>query len=175
MDTSVFMENYMSNEKKPVYTLCPRCELNYIKSTEELCDVCKVEMGLLEKSFLIQEDELEAESGKLCPVCHANYIGEDEEICFVCRKEKEAKEHAEEPEEEDDWTYVEEEEELPPEEMMISLELTAEEENEEEEDDTFDENAYKEADDFNYDVDPSDFEDYDEEEEDEDDDEDDDL
>lgn len=163
------MEVFMSNEK-PKYILCPRCELNYIKSDEELCDVCKVELGLLEKNFLIQEDELEEESGKLCPVCHTNYIGEDEEVCFMCRKEREAKEHAEETSE-DDWNYVEEEEELPPEEMEISLELTAESEQEEEEDEVYDENAYKEVDDFNYDVDPSDFEDYDEEEDDDDDDE----
>ena len=169
MDTPVLMEIIMSNENKPVYVLCPRCELNYIKSTEKLCDVCKVEMGLLEKSFLIADEDLEAESGKLCPVCHANYIGEDEEMCFVCQKEKDAKEQAEESEE-DNWTYVEEEEEIPPEEMEISLELTAEEEDEEEEDELFDENAYKEVDDFNYDVDPKDFEDYDEEEDEEEDD-----
>ena len=160
----------MSEVKKPVYTLCPRCELNY--TTDEYCDVCKVEMGLLEKSFLIADEDLEAESGKICPVCKLNYIGEDEEICFVCQKEKEAKEHVDDTDEVDNWTYVEEEEEIPPEEMEISLELTAEEEAEEEEDDVYDENAYKEVDDFNYDVDPSDFEDYDEEEDEEDEDDD---
>lgn len=156
----------MSNEKKPVYILCPRCELNYIRESDELCDVCKVELGLLEKSFLIQEDELEAESGKICPICHINYIADDEDMCVVCQKERVVKEQPEESED-DDWTYVEEDEEIPPEEMEISLELTAEEEGEEEEDEIYDENAYKEVDDFNYDVDPSDFEDYDEEEDDE--------
>ncbi len=162
----------MENEKKPVYKLCPRCELNYIRADEEICDVCKVEMGLLEKSFLIQEDELEAESGKLCPVCHLNYIGEDEDMCFVCQKEKEAKENTEEPEE-DNWTYVEEEETLPPEEMEISLELTAEEEDKEE-DDEFANSEYKEVDDFNYDVDPNDFEEEDDEDDEDDEDEEDD-
>ena len=157
----------MNDEKRPVYILCPRCELNYIKSTEKYCDVCKVEMGMLEKSFLIQDEDLEAESGKLCPVCRVNYISDDEEMCVVCQKEKAAKEQADESDEVDNWTYVEEDEELPPEEMEISLELTAEEEAEEEEDDIYDENAYKEPDDFNYDVDPSDFEDYEEEEEEE--------
>ena len=164
------MEIKMSNEKRPVWVLCPRCELNYIQSNESMCDVCKVETGILEKSFLIQEDELEAESGKLCPICRANYIGEDEEICFVCQKEKEAKERNDESEEVDNWTYEEEEEEMAPEEMEISLELTAEAEAEEEEDDLYDENAYREVDDFNYDVDPNDFEEDDEYEEEEEDD-----
>ncbi len=155
----------MSDEKRPVYVLCPRCELNYVKSTEKYCDVCKAEMGLIEKSFLIQDEDLEAENGKLCPICHVNYINDDEDMCPVCLKEKAAKDQSDEIDDEDSWTYVEEEEELPPEEMEISLELTAEEEEEEEEDDIYDENAYKEPDDFNYDVDPRDFEDYDEDDE----------
>ncbi len=154
------------SDEKPIYVLCPRCELNYIKSTEKYCDVCKVELGLLEKSFLIQEEELEAESGKLCPVCHANYIGEDEEMCFICQKEKEAKEHAEEEESEENWTYEAVEEPLPPED--IGMDLASDEEAEEEEDEEFEQSGYSEVDDFNYEVDPKDFEDYDEDEEDDD-------
>ena len=79
-------------QEKPKYIICPRCELNYIKEQDELCNVCKAELGLLGKNYLIPEDELEAESGKLCPICHVNYIDEDEEMCIICKKVKEAKE-----------------------------------------------------------------------------------
>lgn len=157
------------SDKKQVYILCPRCELNYIKADVDYCDVCKAEMGLIGKNFLIPDNEFETEIGKLCPVCHANYIDDDEEMCFVCQKEKDAKEAHEEHE--NSWSYEDDaelpmEEEMSEEEMAISLELAAEEEAEEEEEEI---EIYKEADDFNYDVDPRDFEDYDEEDDEDDD------
>ena len=71
-------------EKKQAYILCPRCELNYIVSKDKYCTVCKAEMGLLDPSILLPDDE-EAGFEKLCPVCQVNYIGEDEEICFLCQ------------------------------------------------------------------------------------------
>ena len=56
------------------YTLCPRCELNYMPVGEQYCDVCKAELGLMEANFLLP-DEDEAE-GRLCPICHTNYCEE---------------------------------------------------------------------------------------------------
>ena len=157
-------------QEKTKYIICPRCELNYIKEQDELCNVCKAELGLLGKNYLIPEDELEAESGKLCPICHVNYIDEDEEMCIICKKVKEAKEQPEDLE--TSWkAFVDEpEEEVPPEE--ISLELAAEEEEEQEEEEEI--KDYKEVSDFNYDIDPRDFE-VEEDEEEEEDDEDDDI
>lgn len=80
-------------DKKPAYILCPRCELNYIKSKDRYCTVCKAEMGLVDPSILLPDEE-EVGLEKLCPVCQVNYIGEDEEICFLCQKEREEREAA---------------------------------------------------------------------------------
>lgn len=90
-------------DKKPAYILCPRCELNYIDVKEKYCTVCKAEMGLVDPSILLPDDE-EAGLEKLCPVCQVNYIGEDEEICFLCLKEREEREAAEEKSE---WDAME--------------------------------------------------------------------
>lgn len=154
------------NEKKPVYILCPRCELNYINKKDKHCNVCKAEMGLLDPSILIPDEE-EAGIEKLCPVCHVNYIGEDEELCFLCEKEKVEKVEVEEPD--DAWiNFVDEvPEAVSPEEMEISLSELAEEENGDEDDEFAD--KYAEPDDFDYDVDPNDYlEDDDDESEDDD-------
>ena len=75
---------------RPKYVLCPRCELNYILETEKYCNVCKAELGIIDKSILIPDDDESEE--KLCPICHTNYIEPDEEICFLCRKERAEKE-----------------------------------------------------------------------------------
>lgn len=99
-------------DKKQPYVLCPRCELNYIKPKEKYCTVCKAEMGLVDPSVLLPDEE-EAGLEKLCPVCHVNYIGEDEEICFLCQKEREEHEAAHQK---DDWEELEtetEEEQTP--------------------------------------------------------------
>lgn len=86
--------------EKPVYILCPRCELNYIDKRDKYCDVCKAELGLIDPSILIPDEE-EIGIERLCPVCHINPIDEDEDMCIECRKEAEAKEKeaaVEEPE-----------------------------------------------------------------------------
>ena len=70
------------------YILCPRCELNYIEEGEEYCTVCKAELGLIDSSILIPEEEVES-SEKLCPICKVNYIADDEDVCFMCAKERE--------------------------------------------------------------------------------------
>ena len=49
-------------DKKPAYILCPRCELNYIDVKEKYCTVCKAEMGLVDPSILLPDDEIAATS-----------------------------------------------------------------------------------------------------------------
>lgn len=92
-------------EKKQPYILCPRCELNYIKAKDKYCTVCKAEMGLVDRSILLPEDE-EVGLEKLCPICQRNYIGEDEEICFLCQKERDEREAAKKK---DEWEELENE------------------------------------------------------------------
>ena len=65
------------------YKKCPRCELNWIKSEEEYCDVCKAELHLVTDITLLSEDDVD-EDVVLCPVCKRNYIGVDEEMCEQC-------------------------------------------------------------------------------------------
>lgn len=72
----------MNNVKKPVYMLCPRCEINYIQKKDKFCDVCKREMkpGALEDVEIVEDDfDLE-----LCPVCKINYITDGENMCQSC-------------------------------------------------------------------------------------------
>lgn len=156
--------------KKPIYVLCPRCELNYINEREKMCDVCKAELGLLASDILLPDEE-EAGVERICPVCHINLLGDDEDICFMCRKERE--DHEATIKEEDTWEY--EDDEMPEEEVnddmeeMLALgDLSDEEDEADEEED----GEYTEPDDFDYDVDPDDYldEDDDEDEEDEEDD-----
>lgn len=156
----------MNEAKKPVYVLCPRCELNYIDERDKLCHVCQAELGLVASDTLLPDEE-EAGVERICPVCHINLLGDDEDICFECRKEREEREAA--TKEEDSWEF--EDAELPEEAVtddmeMLSLSELAEEEEEEDEE----ESEYKEPDDFDYDVDPDDYIDDEDEDEDEDDD-----
>lgn len=72
---------------KPMYIMCPRCEINYIISSDEYCTVCKADMGLVDRSILLPDPE-EIGEEKLCPNCNVTYLAEDEEICFLCAKEQ---------------------------------------------------------------------------------------
>ena len=135
------------------YILCPRCELNYIEEGEEYCTVCKAELGLIDSSILIPEEEVES-SEKLCPICKVNYIADDEDVCFMCAKEREKTKAQESPETEDNWTDEFEAAEADDEEPL-SLECLSDEELEEDEE----EQASAEPDDFDFsNVDPNDFE-----------------
>lgn len=154
-------------EKRPVYIICPRCELNYITKKDKLCTVCKAEMGLLDKTILIPDEE---ETEKICPICKVNVLGEDEEICFVCQKET-----VKDESEAKSWLTDEEDTEEP-EIEEISLEFAAEEEDAEvfdeeighgfEYGDEFEEDEFDEEyeDDLDEDFDDYDDEDYDEDE-----------
>jgi len=161
-----------SKDEKPVYIQCPRCELNYILKKDKLCTVCKAEVGLIDASILIPEEE---ETERLCPVCNTNYLGEDESVCFLCQKEREKKPVEDEEEWEDFEPEPEEEELVPeeglgirPEDMGFDEEEGAEEEEEEEDYSA----QYAEPDDFEYEVNEDDFLDRPEDEDDDDDDDD---
>jgi len=143
--------------KKIAYIICDRCELNYYipSKKDKFCKVCAAELGYADRSLLIADEE---ELEKPCPMCKTNILAEDEEICFLCVKEK-AKIA---PEEEKDWSAEEpekDEEIIGGGEIEISLEGMAEEEREEEDDDLANvEPLDEEPDDFDFDVDPNDFE-----------------
>ena len=148
------------------YMLCPRCELNYIPVTEKYCDICKAELGLVEPSFLLPDDDDDTE-GRLCPICHTNYCEEGEDMCIECKKEQAAKDKPVD-EETDDWVDDEDVasdidadiDDVP----LVSLDEDEEEEETEEE-----ESETPAADDFEY-INPDDFaDDSEDEEEDEDD------
>ncbi|MBO5955150.1 MAG: hypothetical protein J6Q13_04225, partial [Clostridia bacterium] len=71
----------MAKSTKPVWILCPRCELNYIKKADQYCNVCKKEMKLIEAS----EDDIG--DLELCPICKINFVQNDEEVCESCKQE----------------------------------------------------------------------------------------
>ena len=58
---------------------CPRCELNYIKSTEKLCQVCRREM-----KGGASEDEVE-----MCSICNEYPAIPGKDVCGMCLKEME--------------------------------------------------------------------------------------
>ncbi len=71
------------------YKKCPRCEMNWIQDTEELCEVCKAELGIKSTITLLDDDYAEKALGaKLCPICGINYIDENEDMCESCRADK---------------------------------------------------------------------------------------
>lgn len=159
------------------YVKCPRCELNYIPKGEELCDVCKAELKLIQRSPLIPDEEDEM----LCPYCKENYISIDDEMCLKCMERFGEVDKVIEPdveEDEADWDeYIDEK--IPEDEDIVSLTGLEEEENalygdEEEdfEDSDFDSDEDFDDEDFD-DVDFDDYDDDDDEDEDEDFDEDD--
>lgn len=71
----------MAKSTKPVWILCPRCELNYIKKADQYCDVCKKEMKLIKST----EDDIG--DLELCPICKINFVQNDQEICDSCKQE----------------------------------------------------------------------------------------
>ena len=74
-------------EEKPRYIKCPRCELNYILSNQDYCEVCKQEMkaGYQDEEEI---DELMMEEGSICPICKVNYITDESKgMCDSCYEE----------------------------------------------------------------------------------------
>lgn len=157
------------------YKKCPRCELNYIPDTEELCDVCKAELKLAPS---IYEDESYDDDSVLCPVCKRNYINQEEEMCFQCAEKfkYEQPESALDDEDDEEWrAFLDDEKEtpLPDEENIVSLaEIEAEEEENADDDEEFRGDDEAEMARIDEDYDDFDDEDYDDEDEEDDEDED---
>ena len=147
------------------YKKCERCELNWIPVEEDLCEVCKAELGRESKIHLIEDDEDENILGeRICPICKENYLEDGEDICSACRHEREKQKEKEKAE--DNWDF--EDDVIEDEEEELSLNALQEEEIEEDFDDEEEENR----DDLDFDESFVEFKegDYDEDEEDEDDD-----
>ncbi len=146
-------------DARPVYVLCPRCEINYMDKREKYCAVCKAELGIGDPSILLPEDE-EAQTERICPVCHVNLLDEDEDVCIECKKEmeekeKEVRETPVDDENNNDWEpFGDEEEEEIPDGMQEVFEDDEDDLDEEEEEV---ESVSDEPDDFDFDVDPNDF------------------
>ena len=154
------------------YKKCPRCELNYINQDEDMCYVCKAELGLDSSIVLLDDIIDDDEPLKLWPVCTAAYIGMDEEMCENClAHEKQAE--ASEDEDNDDWrtNLYDEDTDDAADADIISLDELGEDEKFDDEDEFEDEeNKDVELDDY-----PDDFdEDFDDDFDDEDDDDEDD-
>lgn len=65
---------------------CPRCELNYIREDESLCNVCRRSMK--------GEPELE-ELAAVCSECGENPAIEGSELCAICLREVRRQENLE--------------------------------------------------------------------------------
>ena len=65
------------------YVRCPRCGLNYILPTEELCKVCQDEIEGRKSIF----DE-ESFGELICPYCEKNVMDIDEIMCAQCRAKR---------------------------------------------------------------------------------------
>lgn len=144
------------------YMLCPRCELNYIPVTEKYCDVCKAELGLVEASFLLPDEE-EVE-GKLCPICNTNYCEEGEDMCIECKKDHVVKVKPIEDEAED---WVDDEDVVADIDAEIDVPLVVLDDEEETEEDLDLEPETVKEDDFEY-INPDDFADDDDDDDDDD-------
>ena len=70
---------------------CPRCELNYMKSTEQICKVCYREI----------HGKLPQEEVELCSTCNESPAIPGKDVCLYClremNKQKGVKEEIEEP------------------------------------------------------------------------------
>ena len=163
----------MANAK---YKKCPRCELNYIPVAEEMCDVCKSELGLDSKIVLLDDIIDDDEPLKLCPICKTAYIGMEEEMCENCLAHQ-AQLVSEDSEDDDSWrTYLDDDDTDDALDDATEIPLDELRDDEEYEDDEFEdeENVDIELDDYDDYIDDfgSDFDEDDEDEDELDDDED---
>ena len=161
---------------KNKYVKCPRCDLNYMDSRQELCDVCKAELGM-KSNFILEDDDMEMddELTKLCPICKSVRINLDETMCDACAAAKANNDGIENDEE---WRNFldDDSDEFEDEGMEISLdewqkeEEEIEEEEEEYEDirDEFEDDFDDYADDYDEDYDDDEDDDYDDDDEDDD-------
>ena len=83
--------------KKATYIKCPRCELNYIKSTDKFCHVCLTELKLAGETPSPDEDL------ELCPLCGQNFISPEQKMCEDCFKQKGIDLEYDDDNEDEDW------------------------------------------------------------------------
>lgn len=108
------------------YKKCPRCELNWIPNEEELCEVCKVELGKASKLSLLEEedDDIAGLGERICPVCKVNYLDADEDICQSCRAER-AEKDLDKGDEDDTWKeFIDDEDPITPDEDENEVSLS---------------------------------------------------
>lgn len=72
------------------YRKCPKCELNYIKDDQKLCDICS-------RKFK-DSDEEESQEVEMCSECGEHPALKGKELCSACyketiRQERYAKQH----------------------------------------------------------------------------------
>lgn len=60
------------------YKKCPRCGLNYILCSQNICFVCQDELDGKQSIFDETFDEI------ICPICGKNKIDIDEVMCKQC-------------------------------------------------------------------------------------------
>ena len=61
------------------YRKCPKCELNYIKDDQKLCDICS-------RKYKDSDDE-ESLEAMMCSECGENPALKGKDLCAVCYKE----------------------------------------------------------------------------------------
>ena len=67
---------------------CPKCELNYIRDGEEICDVCKRELKRAQARLRHAEDEPEEEEVIMCTECGEAPAVRGSDLCASCLKEQ---------------------------------------------------------------------------------------
>ena len=108
------------------YKKCPRCELNWIPNEEELCEVCKVELGKASKLSLLEDedDEMTGLGERICPICNENYLDADEDMCQSCRA-KRAEKELDKSDDDEGWEeYMDDEEPITPDDEDGALSLS---------------------------------------------------
>lgn len=65
---------------------CPRCELNYIREQDRVCEVCRRAM---------RGDDEREETPDVCPECGENPAVQGEELCLFCLRERKRQENLE--------------------------------------------------------------------------------
>ena len=70
---------------------CPRCELNYMRSDAQYCDICLAELKSLKKKTAVVEEP----TVEICPECNENPVVPGQELCKLCLLEKKRLELAE--------------------------------------------------------------------------------
>ena len=67
---------------------CPKCELNYIRDGEEICDVCKRELKRAQARLRHADDEPEDDEVILCTECGEAPAIRGSDLCAACLKEQ---------------------------------------------------------------------------------------